>query len=238
MDTMQQRGTERLVLAIGQITVSHHTVWTPSGSAPVNDVSWTIGEDAPLGVGPGAAPSGRGGAAEPVTLTVTVTGPGWQHIEDVGPARPEEVTAVRAKVTQARMLALRAVVWSLQRAVPLSASQGGRRARPAREVGSSPSWAPSVASTEPWEQIVRVVVMGAGGYVGSRLVPALLAAGHEVTATFTRRRLGRAASGGPSQVDVVEMDVLDRPVGAGRLRRGRGALLPRPRARRRRLRDQ
>ncbi|WP_457253909.1 NAD(P)H-binding protein [Pedococcus sp. P5_B7] len=57
---------------------------------------------------------------------------------------------------------------------------------------------------------MRVVVMGAGGYVGSRLVPALLAAGHDVTATFTR-----AASAGrfwwAEQVDVVEVDVLDRP---------------------------
>jgi uncharacterized protein YbjT (DUF2867 family) len=52
--------------------------------------------------------------------------------------------------------------------------------------------------------------MGAGGYVGSRLVPALLAAGHDVTATFTR-----AASAGrfwwAEQVAVLEVDVLDRP---------------------------
>jgi uncharacterized protein YbjT (DUF2867 family) len=52
--------------------------------------------------------------------------------------------------------------------------------------------------------------MGAGGYVGSRLVPALLAAGHQVTATFTN-----AASADrfwwAEQVDVVEVDVLDRP---------------------------
>lgn len=52
--------------------------------------------------------------------------------------------------------------------------------------------------------------MGAGGYVGSRLVPALLAAGHDVTATFTR-----AASADrfwwSDQVTVSEVDVLDRP---------------------------
>jgi uncharacterized protein YbjT (DUF2867 family) len=52
--------------------------------------------------------------------------------------------------------------------------------------------------------------MGAGGYVGSRLVPALLAAGHQVTATFTN-----ATSADrfwwAEQVDVVEVDVLDRP---------------------------
>jgi uncharacterized protein YbjT (DUF2867 family) len=57
---------------------------------------------------------------------------------------------------------------------------------------------------------VRVVVMGAGGYVGSRLVPALLTNGHDVTATFTD-----ASSAGrfwwSDRVHVVEMDVLDRP---------------------------
>ncbi|KQU64637.1 hypothetical protein ASC58_19180 [Phycicoccus sp. Root101] len=56
---------------------------------------------------------------------------------------------------------------------------------------------------------VRVVVTGAGGYIGSRLVPALLEAGHEVTATFTR-----AASAErfwwADRVTVVQMDVLDR----------------------------
>ena len=73
---------------------------------------------------------------------------------------------------------------------------------------------PPVATTEPREPIVRVVVMGAGGYIGSRLVPALLAAGHDVTATFTR-----AASADrfwwSDQVDVVEVDVLDRPTVRG-----------------------
>lgn len=52
--------------------------------------------------------------------------------------------------------------------------------------------------------------MGAGGYVGSRLVPALLAQGHAVTATFTD-----ATSAGrfwwSDRADVVELDVLDRP---------------------------
>ncbi|TPG13299.1 NAD(P)H-binding protein [Pedococcus bigeumensis] len=56
---------------------------------------------------------------------------------------------------------------------------------------------------------MRVVVMGAGGYVGSRLVPALLAAGHEVTATFTdATTAGRFWWAG--QADVVEMDVRER----------------------------
>jgi uncharacterized protein YbjT (DUF2867 family) len=52
--------------------------------------------------------------------------------------------------------------------------------------------------------------MGAGGYVGSRLVPALLARGHAVTATFTD-----ASSAGrfwwSERVDIAQMDVLDRP---------------------------
>jgi uncharacterized protein YbjT (DUF2867 family) len=52
--------------------------------------------------------------------------------------------------------------------------------------------------------------MGAGGYVGSRLVPALLAAGHEVTATFTDAS-SAARFWWFDQVDVVQMDVLDRP---------------------------
>jgi uncharacterized protein YbjT (DUF2867 family) len=56
---------------------------------------------------------------------------------------------------------------------------------------------------------VRVVVMGAGGYVGSRLVPALLEAGHEVVATFTD-----VASASrfwwADQVVAVPMQVLDR----------------------------
>jgi uncharacterized protein YbjT (DUF2867 family) len=64
-----------------------------------------------------------------------------------------------------------------------------------------------VAGSE--EVCVRVVVMGAGGYIGSRLVPALLAEGHDVTATFTD-----ASSAGrfwwAGDVDVVEMDILDR----------------------------
>lgn len=104
-------GTERLLLAIGEVSATHRTVLTPAGSAPVNAVSWSLREE----------PSGRrvwppraGGVAPdgPVRLLVTVTGPGWQHTERFDAAGPEEVTAVRAKVTQARMLALRAVVWA------------------------------------------------------------------------------------------------------------------------------
>lgn len=56
---------------------------------------------------------------------------------------------------------------------------------------------------------MRVVVMGAGGYVGSRLVPALLAEGHEVVATFTERA-SAARFWWADRVEVVEMDVLDR----------------------------
>ena len=52
--------------------------------------------------------------------------------------------------------------------------------------------------------------MGAGGYVGSRLVPALLAAGHEVTASFTRAAAAERFWW-VDRVEVVEVDVLDRP---------------------------
>jgi len=56
---------------------------------------------------------------------------------------------------------------------------------------------------------VHVTVMGAGGYVGSRLVPALLDAGHTVRATFTdpgsARRFWWADS-----VEVAGLDVRDR----------------------------
>lgn len=56
---------------------------------------------------------------------------------------------------------------------------------------------------------MRVVVMGAGGYVGSRLVPALLGQGHQVVATFTNP--GTASRfWWADRVEVVAMDVLDR----------------------------
>lgn len=113
MDTVQARGTERLVLAIGEISATYRTVLTPAGSAPVNDVTWTIKEDALAGTRPWRRALPGAGASPTVALTVTVSGPGWHYIESVGPATREEVAAVRARVTQARMLALRSVVWSL-----------------------------------------------------------------------------------------------------------------------------
>jgi hypothetical protein len=121
MEPMQARGTERLVLAIGAISATYRTVLTPAGSAPVNDVTWAIKEDVP--------PRGRAwlralpGAAAPSTvgLSVTVTGPDWEHAEDLGPATRDEVAAVRARVTQARMLALRSVVWSPTTSVQVTA---------------------------------------------------------------------------------------------------------------------
>ena len=57
---------------------------------------------------------------------------------------------------------------------------------------------------------MRVVVMGAGGYVGSRVVPALLTAGHDVTATFTKAASARRFWWA-DDVAVAEVDVLDRP---------------------------
>lgn len=112
MEEVQARGTERLLLRIGDISATSRTVLTPSGSAAVNDVRWTVKE--------GASPQSRvwrrarpgAGATGTVELTVTVTGPGWLHTETVGPATREEVAAIRARVTQARMLALRSVVWA------------------------------------------------------------------------------------------------------------------------------
>ena len=121
METVQARGTERLVLAIGEITTTYRTVVTPSGRAPVNDVTWTIREETLPGARSWRRALPRAGASSTVRLTVTVSGPGWTHTEPLGPATREEAAAVRARVTQARMLALRSVVWSLAGTVPLAA---------------------------------------------------------------------------------------------------------------------
>ena len=132
MEAVQARGTERLVLRIGAISATSRAVLTPSGSAPVNDVRWTVKEAAPARsrVWRRALPST--GATRAVQLAVTAHGPGWQHTEAVGPVTGEEAAAVRARVTQARMLALRSVVWSPVATVPDPLAQvRGKVAAPA-----------------------------------------------------------------------------------------------------------
>jgi hypothetical protein len=134
MEELQPRGTERLVLAIGEISATHRMVLTPSGRAPVNAVRWTIREDAPPRVLAWRRAVAGSGTPEPGGgLTVTVSGPGWQHVERLGPATREDAAAIRAKVTQARMLALRAVVWSPLRSVQLVPAEAERKVvEPAR----------------------------------------------------------------------------------------------------------
>ena len=56
---------------------------------------------------------------------------------------------------------------------------------------------------------MRVTVTGAGGYVGSRLVPALLGQGHDLTATFTDPR-SASRFWWADRVRVVRLDVRDR----------------------------
>ena len=132
MEAVQARGTERLILRIGAVSATSRTVLTPAGSAPVNDVRWTLKEQAsPRRRVWRRTPTGAG-ATGSVQLTVTVHGPGWQHTEAVGPVTREEVAAVRARVTQARMLALRSVVWSPVTVPDPAAQVSGEVAAPAR----------------------------------------------------------------------------------------------------------
>jgi hypothetical protein len=121
METRQARGTERLVLAIGEISATYRAVLTPSGSAPVNDVTWTVREATPARGRVWRRATSGVSAPDAVHLTVTVSGPGWQHVERFGPATREEVATIRGRVTQARMLALRAVVWSRATTLQLQA---------------------------------------------------------------------------------------------------------------------
>jgi uncharacterized protein YbjT (DUF2867 family) len=58
---------------------------------------------------------------------------------------------------------------------------------------------------------VHVLVTGASGYIGQRLIRALLDAGHEITATVrARRRFPAEEFGvGEGRLHVVEADFLD-----------------------------
>ena len=56
---------------------------------------------------------------------------------------------------------------------------------------------------------MRVLVTGAGGYVGGRLVPVLLSRGHEVVASFSTRSSGPPDRWWLPRVETVSMDVLD-----------------------------
>ena len=61
------------------------------------------------------------------------------------------------------------------------------------------------------------VSTGASGAIGSRLVPRLIDAGHEVTGAHARVERGAAVSAGR---EAGQLDLLDARADAGRARRG------------------
>jgi nucleoside-diphosphate-sugar epimerase len=77
----------------------------------------------------------------------------------------------------------------------------------------------SAAVTRPRLASVRVLIAGATGVLGSRLLPALVSAGHEVTGTsrrVDRHRDIREAGGEPVAMDALDADSVARAIAAAR----------------------
>jgi hypothetical protein len=92
---------------LGDITLTPDTVATPSGWSATKHVEWQIDDGSTPPHWTGSTPSHSACHAEVGSVRVTASAPGWKHVTAVSVSTLAEVTAIYAKVLNARQLARR-----------------------------------------------------------------------------------------------------------------------------------